>query len=153
MLSYASRGRRQSLSGGAGLDPQIQGVDRVREVFARVRNGDDRAADLFVEDGVVRVRGREIEGREAIRAFYRAAIDAVHPQPEVREVRQDGLFLAVLDVPSDRGPVSASTCLRSTMRAFGDSSSSISSRQRTPVAGRLENYLRATRRTITNEQQ
>ena len=96
------------MSGGAGLDPQIHGADRVREVFARVRHGDDRAADLFAEDGVVRVRGREIEGREAIRAFYRGAIDAVHPQPEVREVRQEGgLFLAVLNVPSDHGQVSA----------------------------------------------
>ena len=95
------------MSGGAGLDPQIQGADCVREVFARVRDGDDTAADLFAEDGVVRVRGREIKGCGAIRAFYRGAIDAVHPQPQVREVRQDGLFLAVLDVPSGHGQVSA----------------------------------------------
>jgi hypothetical protein len=85
----------------AALDPELQGADRVREVFARVRNGDHRVADLYAEDGVVVYGGKQAEGREAIRAFYRATIDAIHPQPRVEEVLHAApLYIAVVDVPT-----------------------------------------------------
>jgi ketosteroid isomerase-like protein len=86
------------------LDPDIQGPDRVREVFARVHAGDDRVADLYAEDGVVQVAGHEIQGREAIRAFYQRTIDTIHPQPEVQEVLEsENLYIAVVHVPTDSG--------------------------------------------------
>jgi hypothetical protein len=92
----------------AALDPEIQGADRVREVFARVKAGNSGVADLYAEDGVVRVAGHEVMGREAIRAFYQRTIDTIHPQPSVVEVRQvDELYIAVVDVPTDKGPMNA----------------------------------------------
>jgi nuclear transport factor 2 (NTF2) superfamily protein len=86
------------------IDPELTGADRVRAVFDRVRDGDERVADLYAEDGVVWAGGHEIRGRDAIRAFYRRTIDAIHPRPEVREVLESaGLFIAVVHVPTDRG--------------------------------------------------
>ena len=88
----------------AALDSELTGAARVREVFARVKAGDDRVADLYAEDGVVQVAGHEVRGREAIRAFYRRTIDTIHPQPEVQEVLESGaLFIAVVHVPTDNG--------------------------------------------------
>lgn len=92
----------------AAIDPEIQGPDRVRQVFARVKAGDNRVADLYAEDGVVQVAGHQIEGRESIRAFYQHTIDSIHPQPEVQEVLQsENLFIAVVHVPTDNGVQSA----------------------------------------------
>jgi ketosteroid isomerase-like protein len=86
------------------LDRELHGSDRVREVFTRVRNGDDRVADLYAEDGVVEVAGRRIRGREGIRDFYRRTIDGIHPKPEVQEVLESGdRFIAVVHVPTDEG--------------------------------------------------
>ena len=92
------------------LDPQLQGADRVREVFTRVRNGDDRVADLYADDGVLLVGNARIEGREAVRAFYRKTIDSIHPQPKVQAVLSkpdSDLFVAIVEVPNDRGHVHA----------------------------------------------
>jgi len=92
----------------AALDPELQGPDRVRAVFARVKAGDNGVADLYAEDGVVKAGGHEVQGREAIRAFYQATIDKIHPQPEVQEVLQSGdLFIAVVHVPTDHGDMDA----------------------------------------------
>ncbi len=82
----------------------------MREVFARVRNGDDGVADLYVHDGVVLVGEARIEGREAIRAFYKKTIDSIHPRPEVQVVLEtpgSTLYAAVVEVPNDRGHVHA----------------------------------------------
>ena len=88
----------------ATSDPHIQGADRVREVFARVRSGDARVADLYSEDGVI-IFGSgssRVQGREAIRAFYQRAIETIRPQPRVLYVlEQPPLFVAIVDVPSD----------------------------------------------------
>jgi hypothetical protein len=76
----------------------------VREVFARVAGGDSGAADLYSEDGVIQVPGHEVRGREAIRDFYQVTIDAMHPRPEVRDLRQVGdLIVVVVHVPHDEG--------------------------------------------------
>ena len=94
----------------AALDPHLRGADRVREVFARVRRGDDSVADLYAEDGVVVTGSTRVEGRAAIRAFYRATIDAIHPQPAVTVVLQSAessCYAAVVEVPNDRGHVHA----------------------------------------------
>jgi len=90
----------------AATDPHLRGEARVREVFARVRNGDDRVADLYAEDGVVLAGGSRIEGREAIRAFYRQTIESIHPRPEVQLVLSapgSEVFAVVVEVPSDHG--------------------------------------------------
>jgi ketosteroid isomerase-like protein len=88
----------------AALDPDLQGPDRVRAVFARVKAGDNRVADLYAEDGIVQVGGHEVKGREDIRAFYQRTIDTIHPQPEVQEVLEAGdLYIAVVHVPTDNG--------------------------------------------------
>ena len=82
-------------------DPQLTGADRVREVFTRVRNGDDSVADLYAEDGVVTYPGGKVEGREAIRAFYKGTIERIRPQPQVKIVFEaPPLFVAVVDVPT-----------------------------------------------------
>ena len=61
-------------------DPHLQGSRRVREVFARVRSGDLSVADLYAEDAVVvYADGAQVEGREAIREFYRRAIEGSGP--------------------------------------------------------------------------
>lgn len=85
-------------------DPHLQGADRVREVFARVRNGDASVADLYADDGVIVFGDGDdgrVEGREAIRAFYQATIDAMHPQPAVEAVLESPpWFVALVDVPT-----------------------------------------------------
>ena len=88
------------------MGAELRGAEWVREVFTRVRNGDDGVADLFSEDGVVVAGGARIEGRDAIRAFYRKQIDALHPQPEVELVLSDdesNVHVALVDVPTDNG--------------------------------------------------
>jgi len=90
------------------LDPHLQGTERVREVFNRVRNGDNRVADLYAEDGVVVTAGHQIEGREAIRAFYQRAIDSIHPKPEVQAVLEaPPHYVVLVDVPNDQGRMRA----------------------------------------------
>jgi hypothetical protein len=87
----------------AGQD-DLQGADRVRAVFARVRDGDAGAADLYAEDGVILYggEGARVEGREAIRAFYQGAIDAIRPQPVVEAVLEaPPLYVVLVDVPSE----------------------------------------------------
>jgi len=85
-------------------DPGLQGADRVREVFARVRNGDSGAADLYAQDGVIVYGdgdGDRVEGREAIRAFYQGTIDAIRPQPIVEAVLEAApWYVALVDVPT-----------------------------------------------------
>jgi predicted SnoaL-like aldol condensation-catalyzing enzyme len=91
-------------------DPHLRGADRVREVFVRVHNGDDGVADLYAENGVVIAGGSRIEGREAIRAFYRNTIDTIHPRPELQVVLSTqgvDLYVAIVEVPTDRGHVHA----------------------------------------------
>ena len=87
-------------------DDQLRGADRVREVFSRVRNGDDRVAELFADDAVILAGGMRIEGRDAIRAFYRKQFEALHPQPEGQLVMSDDecdFYVALVDVPNDHG--------------------------------------------------
>ena len=85
--------------------PIPTGPGYVREVFNRVRAGDSRVADLYLEEGIIRVPGHQISGREAIRAFYQNTIDTMHPQPEVQEITTcDDLVIAIVDVPTDVGP-------------------------------------------------
>ena len=86
----------------AMLDPHIRGADRVREVFARVANGDVGVADLYAEDAVItHGGGGRVEGREAIRTFYERAIDALFPQPRLEGVIEaPPLFVAIVDVPT-----------------------------------------------------
>lgn len=88
----------------AALDLHIKGADRIREVFARVRNGDARVADLYTEDGVL-IFGSgnsRVQGREEIRVFYQRAFDTIRPQPQVLTVlEQPPLYVAILDVPTD----------------------------------------------------
>ena len=91
----------------AALDPELRGADRAREVFRRVRAGDDRVADLYAEDGVVLSGGgARVEGRETIRAFYRKTFAAIHPQPEVQVVLESpgsNLYAVVVEVATDTG--------------------------------------------------
>jgi len=83
-------------------DRDIRGADRVREVFARVRNRNRAVADLFTEDAVILYgeNGRG-DGREAIRAFYGRNFEAISPQPRVEAVLEvPPYFVAIVDVPS-----------------------------------------------------
>lgn len=90
--------------GGERPGRELRGADRVREVFARVHAGDEGAADLYVEDGHILVAGQRVEGREAIRAFYRATIERIHPKPSVLSVMASLPHYAVLvDVPTSEG--------------------------------------------------
>jgi hypothetical protein len=92
------------------MDPHLRGEDRIREVFARVRKGDDGVADLWAHDGVVIAAGTRIEGRDAIRAFYRSTIDTLHPQPEVQVVfgsPGSDQYVVIVEVPTDRGHIHA----------------------------------------------
>jgi hypothetical protein len=94
----------------AASDPHLRGADRCREVFARVRNGDERVADLYSDDGVVLAGDQRVEGREAVRAFYRKTIDTIHPRPEVQAILtgpDPNLFAVIVEVPTDRGHVHA----------------------------------------------
>jgi len=74
----------------------------VREVFARVRSGDLSVADLYAEDAVVvYADGARVEGRDAIREFYKRAIDGIRPEPVVEAVLEaPPLFVALVEVPS-----------------------------------------------------
>jgi ketosteroid isomerase-like protein len=87
-------------------EPELVGADRVRALFARVRDADDgAAADLYAADGVVVYGGGRIEGREAIRAFYRRTMDAIRPQPQVVKVLESGdRYLAFVEVATANGP-------------------------------------------------
>jgi len=84
---------------------ELRGAFRVREVFARVRNGDVSVADLYAEDAVI-VYGPagRAEGREAIRAFYTAAISAIGAQPQVEDVLEaPPFYVAIVNVPTQTG--------------------------------------------------
>lgn len=83
-------------------DKEIWGADRVREVFARVRNADPAVADLYTEDAIILYgpNGRA-EGREEIRAFYVRTFEAISPQPQVEAVLEiPPQFVAIVDVPT-----------------------------------------------------
>ena len=88
----------------AAANHELRGADRVREVFARVRNGDASVADLYADDGVIVYgdgAGDRVEGREAIRAFYQGTIDSMHPQPKVDAVLESPpWYVALVDVPT-----------------------------------------------------
>lgn len=65
--------------------------------------GDLSVADLYAEDGVILFGddGR-VEGVEAIRAFYKTAIDSIRPQPQVEALLEaPPLYVVLVDVPSD----------------------------------------------------
>src|SRR5262245_12913888 len=86
-------------------NPELRGADRVREVFARVRNGDASVADLYADDGVVLfgATGRA-EGRAAIRTFYANTISSIAPKPQVQGVLEaPPYFIAIVDVPTTDG--------------------------------------------------
>ena len=87
------------------MDPHLRGADRVREVFTRVRNGDITAADLYADDAVLTYRvGESVEGREAIRAFYKRTIEEIRPKPQVLTILEaPPLYVAIVDVPTDAG--------------------------------------------------
>ena len=89
----------------SALDPHLQGSDRVREVFTRVRRGDSAVADLFAEDAVLLFGSDgKLVGREAIRAFYARTIESIHPRPEVDEVLEaPPRYVAIVDVPTSKG--------------------------------------------------
>ena len=65
--------------------------------------GDLSVADLYAEDGVILFGdGGRVEGLEAIRAFYKAAIDSIRPQPQVEAILEaPPLYVVLVDVPSD----------------------------------------------------
>jgi hypothetical protein len=89
--------------------PDLKGTDRIREVFARVRAGDPaRVAELYAKDGKVLYTGGEAVGHEAITAFYRFAIDTLHPQPQVEAIFGEGpQYVALVNVPNDKGSTRA----------------------------------------------
>lgn len=73
----------------------------MREVFARVREGDLSVVDLYAEDGVIVYGdGARAEGRDAIRAFYARAIEGIRPQPRVETILEaPPWYVALVDVP------------------------------------------------------
>ena len=73
----------------------------MREVFARVRDGDLTVAELYAEDGVIVYgNGARAEGRDAIRAFYARAIEGIRPEPRVETILEaPPLYVALVDVP------------------------------------------------------
>jgi hypothetical protein len=85
----------------ASVQRQLEGADRVREVFVRVRNGDLGVVDLFAEDAVILFGdGGRVEGRDAIQAFYRRAIDVIRPRPTVEALLEaPPYYVALVDVP------------------------------------------------------
>jgi len=86
-------------------DPDIRGADRVREVFARVRNADPAVADLYREDAILLYgpNGRAV-GRDEIRAFYVRTFAAISPQPQVEAVLEEPpRFVAIVDVQTGYG--------------------------------------------------
>jgi len=104
MVRYEVRSSGPFPAPPTALGDEPAGADRVRTVFARVAAGDRGVADLYAPDGVIEFgdHGR-VEGREAIRAFYGQAIDALHPQPAVQLVLEEAapLYVAIVDVPTD----------------------------------------------------
>ena len=83
-------------------DQDLRGADRVREVFARVRNTDPGVADLYTEDAIL-LYGRDCRavGREEIRAFYVRTFEALSPQPLVEAILEEPpRFVAIVDVPT-----------------------------------------------------
>lgn len=74
-------------------------------MFIRVRNGDITAADLYADDAVLTYRvGESVEGREAIRAFYKRTIEEIRPKPQVLTILEaPPLYVAIVDVPTDAG--------------------------------------------------
>ena len=86
-------------------DPKIRGADRVREVFRRVAAGDVGVADLYAPDAVIQYSSDAVvEGREAIREFYRLQIFSIAPQPSVEAVlEQPPRYVAIVNVPTGDG--------------------------------------------------
>lgn len=86
-------------------DPGIKGADRVREVFRRVAAGDVGVADLYAPDAVIQYSaGDVVEGREAIREFYRSQIHTIAPRPSVEAVlEQHPRYVAIVNVPTGDG--------------------------------------------------
>jgi hypothetical protein len=86
-------------------DPKIQGEDRVREVFRRVAAGDVGVADLYAPDAVIQYSSDAVvEGRDAIREFYRLQILSIAPQPSVEAVlEQHPRYVAIVNVPTGDG--------------------------------------------------
>jgi SnoaL-like domain len=83
----------------------VGGADLVREVFARVGNGDLSVADLYTEDAII-LYGPDgaAEGREQIRAFYARTIEAISPKPQVETILEDPpRFVALVNVPTATG--------------------------------------------------
>ncbi|MFM8862233.1 MAG: nuclear transport factor 2 family protein [Acidimicrobiia bacterium] len=58
-------------------------VEVVERYFECMRNGDLAVVDVFTEDARLVGLGTVVEGREAIRAFYGASIDASRPSPRL----------------------------------------------------------------------
>jgi uncharacterized protein (TIGR02246 family) len=63
--------------------------DEIRELTARycfaVADGDAATiVDLFTDDGVFKIRGREVRGRDALREFYGGAAEGVTPKPFIQ---------------------------------------------------------------------
>ena len=80
--------------------------EMVREVFARVRAGDIRVAELYAPDGKLTNTDKTHEGREAITEFYRGVIRNGGVQPQVKEVYVSlPLVVAVLQVETPSGTV------------------------------------------------
>ena len=90
----------------AALEPQIQGEARIHELFSRIRAADENAADLYADDGVFLMGGRRVEGREAIRDFYRRGFGIYQAQPVVQQVLSapgSDMYAALLEVPTNHG--------------------------------------------------
>ena len=83
-------------------EQELQGAERVREVFARVRNADPAVADLYTEDAIILYgQNGQVVGREEIRAFYVRTFEAISPQPQVEAVLEEPpRFVAIVDVPT-----------------------------------------------------
>lgn len=79
-------------------------VDVVERYFACMREGDLGVVDLFHDDARLIGLGAVVSGRDAIREFYGASIDASSPQP-----RQCGPLLATGDRVAAEIEISLST--------------------------------------------
>ena len=61
---------------------EIQEAEKLaRSYFDRIRSRDPAVADLFHEDGSIIGLGGVKSGRETIREFYKASIEAASPTP------------------------------------------------------------------------
>jgi uncharacterized protein (TIGR02246 family) len=63
--------------------------DEIRELTARycfsVADGDAATiVDLFTDDGVFKIRGREVRGTDELREFYGGAAEGVTPKPFIQ---------------------------------------------------------------------